>query len=1242
MTSVVENDNPNSNNTHDADGNGRSLTSVPAASAPNKSATTSSYGTLVSLLQLLHPSEFFVTVDHSVLWQRHIAWSKPKGEELRQYVTQRYASNMVFLSCMLAAEINVFFNSSRELTDMRSLLSNPTDLLFGGSTHGSFSASTVAADSELTDLMMFHKKLRYGIGWIMLVNVSVTVIALVTTFTLWGMVSSISDANTHALLRSSIGQYVTSLPSRFTVGSLYLFLLWILGFIVNLVHGWIPCGILVVLVLSMFFQVVIPLSCFGRLIIHCGAMAKRPVLDEELERELLPSGLHASLLIRATDRRRKYSCATDQYRKQNLRHYYDSNRSSAAGSRHTSGTGGNAGGNNTVGGNSGSARSGSYYTNSNQQQYPAPPPYNYHDPNSSPGQHNYYGSYQQSGHHHKRTDSSSLLPPATITATIRSAVGESNENNEKTSDNELNLQRSHSRNDSDEITIDLFDDGVGEGDGDRDGRQLHPFHRQQLSVVESAAEEYYDDDSDTPADETSRLLPPSNHFHYGGRHRHRRQETTDSAFMFPNASVLNAALSREQLDTVVQTAIQSSLRMMNSNNNDTLEQQFLQEQPQDVETENPTPLSGANSPVPQPMTSTGGNKGAASVGASITDGGITNPPPSSSPPPPPPPPPPSLSQHFPPKFVPPTPYPPQLETINSRHPLLATPSPRQQQHKQYTGSSRHHRRRSSGGVSFATQPSPTQTHRPRPPTPSTSQLGDEGDNNAEKPNKKPSHRRRSSTSRRSSTNLGLFGGLFSTLSGGPNDELELAEENAVREVFNAPPAADLDSHDQIMEELERSEGQITGDKNIAFTSIQHPFKHPSPQNQSSGSNPPPKHRRRSTPVGVKSSTNGAMQHSSPVIYYNSPSMSTDVNYTGNDNFQRQLNQMDNSNSSLVFTYSPQQSSVGQSPMSTPYHHGAPRPRSRTSSYASIHNSSKSKRSLTPSHYRRSSLPPIMSYDEPTMAAAASAAAAGIAATSAETSTPKNSNVNPNNEQQTRSGNWVSAKSKSMNEEDEVNSNSSQGGAIGIGPIAVSSSKNDEYEISPYGMNRGGVPLRDDLSPANQHQGKPGLPQWIPSGVDSGTSAVSATVTGGIGDTRGEITAIPSPRESTGYIQGYQQGGDVIRERFSSESGKKPATTPSNSSGLDISSSQLTRRGHSSVFQPDGIRSNNGSHLSEMDREGTTEPTGDNRNMPPETSQTNEMVGSTRPPSGEGTQERTQLLAESSSRSSIPRYSEPKR
>jgi hypothetical protein len=134
--------------------------------------------------------------------------------------------------------------------------------------------------------------MKFWIGIIIALNACVTVLALVATFTLWGMISSLSDSNTHALLRSSIGQYVISLPPRFVVASLYMFMLWLILFFLDMMSG--PSRyVFTVIVLFLFFQVVVPLSAFGRLIIHTGAMAKRRVLDKELERDLLPSGLHA-------------------------------------------------------------------------------------------------------------------------------------------------------------------------------------------------------------------------------------------------------------------------------------------------------------------------------------------------------------------------------------------------------------------------------------------------------------------------------------------------------------------------------------------------------------------------------------------------------------------------------------------------------------------------------------------------------------------------------------------------------------------------------------------------------------------------------------------------------------------------------------------------------------------------------------------------------------------------------------
>jgi hypothetical protein len=119
--------------------------------------------------------------------------AKPDGNELRHYITSRYSTNMVLLSLLLATEIHVFFNSSNELVQMRSIL-------------GTF---PIAWDS-----------LQFWIGLTILLDVYVTLMGLIATFTLWGMISAISDSNSHCLLRSSLGQYVTSLPPRLALASI--------------------------------------------------------------------------------------------------------------------------------------------------------------------------------------------------------------------------------------------------------------------------------------------------------------------------------------------------------------------------------------------------------------------------------------------------------------------------------------------------------------------------------------------------------------------------------------------------------------------------------------------------------------------------------------------------------------------------------------------------------------------------------------------------------------------------------------------------------------------------------------------------------------------------------------------------------------------------------------------------------------------------------------------------------------
>ena len=241
-----------------------------------------SRSTWISLLGLLNWAEFFISVDQTGLWRRHIAWAKPKGKDIKDYTTQRFSSNMVFLSLLLGANMNVLFNSA-------------------------------ALSKEIRDAIKYEDYgLKYCIGVLLVLSAFVSVLGLVATFTAWGMISSISDCNAHSLLRSSMGQYVTSLPSRFVVGALYLFLSWLVLLVVDMVSG--PFVVILLSVVAyLFFQVVVSLSAFGRLIIHTGAMGRKKVLDPEMERQLLPSGLHASLLIKATERCRRRTSVHTQY-----------------------------------------------------------------------------------------------------------------------------------------------------------------------------------------------------------------------------------------------------------------------------------------------------------------------------------------------------------------------------------------------------------------------------------------------------------------------------------------------------------------------------------------------------------------------------------------------------------------------------------------------------------------------------------------------------------------------------------------------------------------------------------------------------------------------------------------------------------------------------------------------------------------------------------------------------------------
>eukprot|EP00566_Odontella_aurita_P011262 CAMPEP_0113543782 /NCGR_PEP_ID=MMETSP0015_2-20120614/10346_1 /TAXON_ID=2838 /ORGANISM="Odontella" /LENGTH=385 /DNA_ID=CAMNT_0000443973 /DNA_START=453 /DNA_END=1606 /DNA_ORIENTATION=+ /assembly_acc=CAM_ASM_000160 len=275
-----------------AGGGGSASASASSSAKPRLVQRTSSVDTRkdvthltwASLLGLLKFREYFVTVDHFSIWRRHLSWAKEDGGQLRTLMTQKFSTNMVFMSLLLGAELNVLFNSSHITTQMRQDMRD--------SNHGS---------------------IEFWIGMCITTSVVLTLFTLLSTFTAWGMVSVVSDENAHCVLRSSIGQYVCFLPSRLILTAIYSFLLWMVMFLFILLPKFWSL-LLLACVVALFFHIVTVFSAFGRLILHSGALGTSRIFDPDFERELLPRGLHTSLLFKATDELRKGTSVTRQYR----------------------------------------------------------------------------------------------------------------------------------------------------------------------------------------------------------------------------------------------------------------------------------------------------------------------------------------------------------------------------------------------------------------------------------------------------------------------------------------------------------------------------------------------------------------------------------------------------------------------------------------------------------------------------------------------------------------------------------------------------------------------------------------------------------------------------------------------------------------------------------------------------------------------------------------------------------------
>jgi hypothetical protein len=199
-----------------------------------------------------------------------IAWAIDDGKELRMYLTQRYATSMVFLSLLLSADLNVLFNSAGVTNAMRNSLQEEQ-----------------------------YTTISFWAGLFIIVSAILSLLSLLSTFTAWTMVSAVSAENIHSIFRSSIGQYVAELPGRFIIGATYSFLVWICLFFFLLLPAGFWSASLLILALGLFVHTIAAFSAFGRVIMHTGAMSPNKIFEKGYEMNLLPHSLHRLLVIKA-------------------------------------------------------------------------------------------------------------------------------------------------------------------------------------------------------------------------------------------------------------------------------------------------------------------------------------------------------------------------------------------------------------------------------------------------------------------------------------------------------------------------------------------------------------------------------------------------------------------------------------------------------------------------------------------------------------------------------------------------------------------------------------------------------------------------------------------------------------------------------------------------------------------------------------------------------------------------------
>jgi hypothetical protein len=151
--------------------------------------------------RLLKLQDLVFSVELTSLWRRHLVWSHKEpnqSKELLDIVTGRFASTQIFLSLLFAAEVGTYYSPSRIVTDVRSSLRTGP----------------------------YEMPLEYSTGIMLIVSIILTGAAVLANYTAFGVFRCVGHENAALILRSDMGLYAATLPSRLTFASIVTFLTW--------------------------------------------------------------------------------------------------------------------------------------------------------------------------------------------------------------------------------------------------------------------------------------------------------------------------------------------------------------------------------------------------------------------------------------------------------------------------------------------------------------------------------------------------------------------------------------------------------------------------------------------------------------------------------------------------------------------------------------------------------------------------------------------------------------------------------------------------------------------------------------------------------------------------------------------------------------------------------------------------------------------------------------------------------